>query len=52
MAPLSTQLSCDFITARIAMQENKVTDFTNNLALFIIVNSNVISQVSAWEKKD
>ena len=27
-------------------------DFASNLALFIIINSNIISQVSAWEEED
>ena len=35
-----------------AIQEDRVTDFASNLALFIIINSNVISQISAQEEKD
>ena len=34
------------------MQEDKVADFTNNLALFVTVNSDIILQVSAQEEED
>jgi len=49
---LSTRLSHDFIAARIVMQEDGVADFASDLASFITVNSNIISQVSAWEEED
>ena len=52
IAPLSTRLGRDFIAARMAIQEDGVVDFANNLALLVIINSDIISQVSAWEKED
>ena len=35
-----------------AIQENRVTDFASDLALFIIIDSNVVLQVSAQEEED
>ena len=34
------------------MQEDRAADFASNLALFVIVDSDIISQVSAREKED
>jgi len=46
-APLSTRLGHNFITAKIAIQKDRVADFASDLALFITINSNIILQVSA-----
>jgi len=35
-----------------AIQENGAADFASDLALFIIINNNVVLQVSAWEEED
>ena len=51
-APLSTRLGRDFIAARIAMQEDGAADFASDLASFVTVDSDVISQVSAREEED
>ncbi len=34
------------------MQEDRAADFASNLALFVTVDSNIISQVSAQEEED
>lgn len=51
-APLSTRLGRDYIAARMAIQEDGAADFASDLASFVTINSNVISQVSAREEED
>jgi hypothetical protein len=51
-APLSTRLGRDFIAARMAIQEDGAADFASDLASFVTIDSNVISQVSAREEED
>ena len=51
-APLSTRLGRDFIAARMAIQEDGAADFASDLASFVTIDSDVISQVSAREEED
>jgi Helicase conserved C-terminal domain len=51
-APLSTRLGRDFIAARMAIQEDGAADFASDLASFVTINSDIISQVSAREEED